>query len=37
MLFVIGLIKGTGNLFSTYRVCFAFLGIPALITIALVG
>lgn len=36
MLFVIGLIKGTGNLFSTYRVCFAFLGIPALITIALV-
>ena len=36
MLFVISLIKGTGNLFSTYRVCFAFLGIPALITIALV-
>ena len=36
MLFVISLIKGTSNLFSTYRVCFAFLGIPALITIALV-
>ena len=30
ILFVISLIKGTGNLFSTYRVCFAFLGIPAL-------
>lgn len=36
LLFVITLIKGTGNLFSTYRICFAFLGIPALITIALV-
>ena len=36
ILFVISLIKGTGNLFSTYRVCFAFLGIPALITIGLV-
>ena len=36
ILFVISLIKGTGNLFSTYRICFAFLGIPALITIALV-
>lgn len=36
LLFVISLIKGTGNLFSTYRLCFAFLGIPALITIALV-
>ncbi|MGN1027832.1 MAG: MFS transporter [Faecousia sp.] len=36
ILFAISLIKGTGNLFSTYRVCFAFLGIPALITIALV-
>lgn len=36
MLFVISLIKGTSNLFSTYRVCFAILGIPALITIALV-
>ena len=33
ILFVISLIKGPGNLFSTYRVCFAFLGIPALITI----
>ena len=36
MLFAVSLIKGTGNLFSTYRVCFAFLGIPAMITIALV-
>ncbi|MDO5545273.1 MAG: MFS transporter [Eubacteriales bacterium] len=36
ILFVISLIKDTGNLFSTYRVCFAFLGIPALITIGLV-
>lgn len=36
MLFVIAAVKGTGNLFSTYRVCFAVLGIPALITIALV-
>ena len=36
MLFVISLIRGTGDLFSTYRICFAFLGIPALITILLV-
>ncbi len=36
MLFVIGLIKGTENLFATYRLCFAVLGIPALITILLV-
>ncbi len=36
ILFVISLVKGTGNLFSTYRTCFAILGIPALITIALV-
>jgi hypothetical protein len=36
MLFVIALIKGTSNLFSTYRLCFAVLGIPALITILLV-
>ena len=36
MLFAVSLIKGTGNLFSTYRVCFAFLGIPAMITITLV-
>ncbi len=36
MLFVIGVIKGTDNLFGTYRLCFAALGIPALITIALV-
>lgn len=36
ILFFISLIKDTGDLFSTYRVCFAFLGIPALITVALV-
>lgn len=36
MLFVIAAVKGTGNLFSTYRICFAVLGIPALITITLV-
>ena len=36
ILFVISLIKGTGNLFHTYRLCFLVLGIPALITIALV-
>lgn len=36
MLFVIASVKGTGDLFSTYRSCFAILGIPALITIGLV-
>ncbi|HHV31660.1 MAG TPA: MFS transporter [Clostridiales bacterium] len=36
ILFIIAAIKGTGNLFSTYRICFAVLGIPALITIILV-
>lgn len=36
MLFVISLIMGTEHLISTYRICFLFLGIPALITIALV-
>ena len=36
ILFVITWIKGTGSLFSTYRLCFALLGIPALITIGLV-
>ena len=36
ILFVISLIQGTGNLFHTYRLCFLVLGIPALITIALV-
>lgn len=36
MLFIIAEVKGTGNLFSTYRICFAILGIPALITIGLV-
>lgn len=36
VLFFISLIKGTDNMISTYRVCFLILGIPALITIALV-
>ena len=36
ILFIIAAIKGTGNLFFTYRACFLFLGIPALITIGLV-
>ncbi len=36
ILFVIASVKGTGNLFSTYRVCFAVLGIPALVTVGLV-
>jgi len=36
ILFVIASVKGTSNLFSTYRVCFALLGIPACITIGLV-
>ena len=37
ILFVIATVKGTDNLFSTYRICFAILGVPALITIALVS
>ncbi|MGN0340481.1 MAG: MFS transporter [Lachnospira sp.] len=36
ILFIISLVKGTSHLFSTYRLCFLILGIPALITIALV-
>jgi len=36
ILFLISLIKGTDHLMSTYRICFLFLGIPALITIGLV-
>lgn len=36
ILFVIATVKGTGNLFSTYRISFAILGVPALITIGLV-
>ena len=36
ILFVIAAIKGTNALFSTYRLCFAILGIPALITVSLV-
>lgn len=36
ILFVIATVKGTSSLFSTYRVCFAILGIPALITVGLV-
>lgn len=36
MLFFIAAVKGTDNLFSTYRICFALLGIPAVVTISLV-
>lgn len=36
MLFFIAAVKGTDNLFSTYRICFALLGIPAVITSSLV-
>lgn len=36
ILFVIAAVKGTSNLFSTYRLCFALLGIPAVITVSLV-
>ena len=36
ILFIIAAIKGTSSLFSTYRLCFFVLGIPALITIFLV-
>lgn len=36
MLFFIAAVKGTDNLFSTYRICFSLLGIPAIITISLV-
>lgn len=36
ILFVIAAVKGTSDLFSTYRVCFAILGIPAIITVGLV-
>ena len=36
ILFVISWIKGTEELMSTYRLCFLALGVPALITIALV-
>jgi len=36
ILFVIAAIQGTSHLFSTYRLCFAILGIPALITIGLI-
>lgn len=36
ILFLVASIKGTNNLFSTYRICFAVLGVPALITISLV-
>lgn len=32
MLFFISLVKGTSNRMATYRVCFAVLGIPALLT-----
>lgn len=36
ILFLISYIKGGSELFGTYRLCFLFLGIPALITISLV-
>lgn len=36
ILFIISSIKGTSELFSTYRICFAVLGIPALITLGLI-
>lgn len=36
ILFLIAAVKGTENLFSTYRACFALLGIPAAITVGLV-
>lgn len=36
ILFVIASVKETDDLFSTYRISFALLGIPALITIGLV-
>ena len=36
ILFLIVSLKGTGTLFSSYRLCFALLGIPALITVGLV-
>ena len=36
LLFAVASVKSTGNLFSTYRIGFAVLGIPALITVGLV-
>ncbi len=36
LLFLMTLLLGTEKLFSTYRLCFLLLGIPALITLALV-
>lgn len=36
ILYIISLIKGTGELFNTYRLCFLALGVPAIITIVLV-
>lgn len=36
ILFVIASVKGTDSLFSTYRISFAILGVPALITVGLV-
>lgn len=36
ILFIIATVKGTSNLFSTYRLCFLILGIPAIITVSLV-
>ena len=36
ILFAVAALRGADDLFSTYRICFAVLGIPALITVALV-
>ena len=36
LLFVTALVKGTDDLFTTYRISFAILLVPAMITIALV-
>ena len=33
LLFIVMLFRGNGNLFNTYRICFALLVIPALITL----
>lgn len=36
ILFVIAAVKGTEDVFTTYRLCFFILGVPAVITVALV-
>ncbi|MEA4973560.1 MAG: MFS transporter [Candidatus Metalachnospira sp.] len=35
ILFLVCWLKGTDDLFSTYKICFALLGVPAIITIIL--